>query len=533
MIEKFTVEKTIRKCRNCLIVFLTSGFFMIKSLSLALLVLSSSAVLADRIDECFRPGQRLTKNLVGIDGDEKIESFSRSGSALLPSAAKFETQLTTNTYYVYNSNYCVIESYTVIDTKCTAIDTKVALGRGNAEFKSLYNLNITIMNRAEIFAKLVKYNLADTSVMRLESAKKIIGLLVQKASQSELPLDWEDFKAHLESFVTANILSPFLVDEIIKTHELANKKALGFVPMTDVTIKENRGNSSFRSLFDLSKPEATRVQTINKLFNGFDYKTNKTNLARFMVEYASINGIPESWDQVVLMFQESVNKTIMSQAVAREIYRVNEEQNRAATGFQVSASKCVNVPRTANVNVVRPRVEREFLKEVSQKIVVNIQNAPLITNEVQRLSVSYSGSAQSTSVSSDSSYNTFQVIKEVSPEAIVFNLTGTRQKVTPPNTLAGNIVNSAGAFDIMLQNTGYNSKIDGTIEIYATFFETRTFLDTNLGSRIIGPKDGSLVKYLAQIKAQRGGRPVYAEVKMRYVGSSFYNSNYSQSITVR
>lgn len=506
---------------------------MIKSLSLALLVLSSSAVFADRVDECLRPGQRLTKVLIGIDGEEKIERFSRSGSALVPTDAKFETQLTTNTFNVYNSSYCVIESYTVIDTKCTIVDTNLALGRGNADFKSLYNLNLSIMNRAETFAKLVKYNLADTSVMRLESAKKIIDLLVQKASTSELPLDWEDFKAHLESFVTANILSPFLVDEIIKTHELANKKALGFVPMTDVTIQENRGNASFKSLFDLSKSETVRVQTINKLFNGFDYKTNKTTLARFMVEYASIIGIPESWDQVVLMFNESVKKTIMSQAVAREIYRVNEQQNRAASGFQVSATKCVNVPRNADVNVIRPRIEREFLKEVSQKIIVNVQNAPLITNEVQRLSVSYSGSFQTTNVSSDSTYNSFHVTKEVSPEAIVFNLTGTRQKVTPPNTLAGSIVNSAGAFDIMLQNSGYNSKIDGTIEIYATFFETRTFLDTNLGSRIISPKDGSLVKYLAQIKAQRGGRPVYAEVKMRYVGSSFYNSNYSQTITVR
>jgi hypothetical protein len=506
---------------------------MIKSLSLALLVLSSSAVLADRVDECQRPGQRLTKVLAGIDGDEKIERFSRAGNALIPAEAKFETSLTTNTFNVYNSNYCVIESYTVIDTKCTAVDTNMALGRGNSEFKSLYNLNITIMNRAETFAKLVKYNLADTSVMRLESAKKIIGMLVQKAAQSELPLDWEDFKAHLESFVSANILSPFLVDEIVKTHELANKKALGFVPMTDVTIKENRGNATFRSLFDLSKSEAVRVQTIIKLFNGFDYKTNKTNLARFMVEYASINGIPESWDQVALMFKESVNKTIMSQAVAREIYRVNEVQNRAASGFQISASKCVNLPRTAHVNVIRPRVEREFLREVNRKIIVNVKNAPLITNEVERLSVSFSGSVQSAKLIANSSYNIYSIEKNISDDTIVFDLNGSRQKVTPPNTLAGSIVNSAGAFDIMLQNSGYNSKIDGKIEIYATFFETRTFLDTNLGSRIISPKDGSLVKYLAQIKAQRGGRPVYAEVKMRYVGSSFYNSNYSQSITVR
>ena len=512
---------------------------MIKPTLMMFALLSTQAVLAARVDECKIPGTKLSSRLVGVVGDVKDARFERNGIADVLTNAKFETTLTTDTYNVMDSKFCVAEKYTYEEKECQSVDLNLALGRGNADFKSLYDLNRSIMNRAQLFANKIKYNAADASDVRLETAKKIVINLVNKAAASEIPTDWEDFSKQLNELVNESKLDAGTVGEILKVNEASNKKALGFTPMSDVKINELSGNAQFKSLFDLSKSEVNRVKILQSIFYSSE-KTLKgqvlsevTLLARFMIEYASINGIPESWDQVTLMLKEAATKKIITAEQARTMYRTDEVKNRQAAGFQASAQKCAMVPKDGVVNVIHSITEKEYLKQVSQNFVVNVANAPLLPGETEVFTVRFDGSVKGSNIYVNSYYNSYNYTPRIEDGTFSYDMSGVRQKVTPRNTLAGNLVNAAGVYDIMVQNKNYNPKIDGKIIVYATFYESKFLFDTDLGTRVIEPKDGNLVKYLSQIKGQTPGRVVYAKIKIKYENSSYYNNQFSESITIR
>lgn len=512
---------------------------MLKPTLIVLALLSTQNVFANRINECEKPGVKLSNRLIGIVGDQKDLRFERLGTSDILSTAKFEAKATTNTYQIFEAKYCEIENYSYEQKECKAIDLAIALGRGNAEFKSLYDLNKTIMNRAQLFAKKVLFNAADASEVRLETAKKIVILLVGKAASSEIPAHWDDLVIHLNALVAEGKLETLLVDEIIRVNELANKKSLGFLPLAEAIITEKSGNAEFKSLFDLSKTEANRIKVLQKIFYSSE-KTLKgqvlsevTTLARFLIEYASINGIPESWDQVTLMLKEAATRKILTNESARTMYRVEEVKNRSNAGFQAEASKCEMVKKDASVNVIRAKSEKQFYKEVSQSFTINTLNAPLLSGEREVYYLRYSGDVSSSRIFTESRFNSYTYTANIQNDALNFDLTGTRIKINPTNNLAGNLVNVGGIVDIMIQNKNYNPKIDGKITVLATFFETRFLFDTELGSRTIEPKDGNLVKYLSQIKAQNPGRQIYAKVKIKYENSSYYNNNYSETIILK
>ncbi len=512
---------------------------MFKPTLLVLAILSTQSAFAQRLDECKKPGTKLSSRIVSVTGDQKEARFDRSGTADLVSTAKFEVTLTTDTYNVLDSKYCVAEKYTYEEKQCLAVDLGLALGRGNADFKSLYDLNKTIMNRAQLFANKVAYNSADASDVRLEAAKKIVINLVNKAASSEIPTDWDTFSNHLNELVNEGKLEAATIGEILRVNEVSNKKTLGFTPMANVKVTEQSGNAQFKSLFDLSKSEVNRVKVLQSIF----YSTEKvlkgqvlneaTALARFLIEYASINGIPESWDQVTLMLKEAAAKKIISAETARTMYRTEETKNRLNAGFQATAQKCEMVQKDAVSNVIHSITEKEYLKEVSQNFVVNAANAPLLPGEAESFTLRYSGSLNSAAIYVNSYYNSYTYSVKEENGVVTYDMAGARQKVTPKNTLAGSLVNVGGVVDIMVQNKNYNPKIDGKVIVYATFYESRFLFDTDLGTRVIEPKDGNLVKYLSQVRGQNPGRAIYAKIKIKYENSSYYNNQFSETIVVR
>ncbi len=512
---------------------------MFKPALVVLVLLSTQGAFAARVDECLKPGAKLSTRLIGVVGDQKDARFDRAGSTDVLSTAKYEATVTTNTYEIFESTFCVAEKYTYQENVCQAVELGLALGRGNADFRALYDLNRSIINRAQLFANKILFNSADAGDVRLETAKRIVINLVSKAAITEIPTDWEDFSSHLNALASETKIEATTVDEILKVNEVANKKAFGFTPMANVKVTEQSGNVQFKSLFDLSKSEVARVKVLQSIF----YSSEKilkgqvlneaTGLVRFLIEYASINGIPESWDQVTLMLKEAAAKKIITTEAARTMYRIDEEKNRLASGFQASAQKCDLVSKDAVVNVIDTRNEKSFLKEVSQNFVVNVANAPILPGESESFFVRYSGNLSTAAILVNSYYNSYTYSAKANEGTLTFEMTGTRQKVTPKNTLAGSLVNVAGIVDIMIQNKNYNPKIDGKIIVYATFFESRFLFDTELGTRVIEPKDGNLIKYLSQIKVQTPGRVIYAKIKIKYENSSVYNNQFSETIVVK
>jgi hypothetical protein len=500
-------------------------------MTMSLILLSFSLVpfaYAERVNECSIPGMRLSSEFVGLISDESRAAFQRSGATDVPSEKTFSSDIVATISKNFKNKYCEVEHYTVEEQQCTRVDSSVALGRGNAILKSFYDLSSPTLTRSQSFLQNVSYDMNADATLRLETAKTIVNFLTKKASTSSIPTNWDDFASALNELAASGVVNKVIIDDLTINYLDQNKVILGFTPMKDVTIKEGAGNNSFKTLFDLSTSEFERVKVIQNSLLGLT-TTDKAILARSFIDFASNNGIPSNWAQFSLMLKSSADQKILSESELKDITGKNEFTNRANLGFEIEAKKCVAVVRDAQVNVITERMEREFQSKSTKKVTISVANAPLLPGESEEFTAHYDG-LNPAFVTVNSSFNTYEVSSKSTGDELSFSLTGKRVRVAARNTSYAMIIKTNDMLDVSYQNKGYNPKVGGKVTVIVDFYETRFWGDKLLGSRIVTPVDGNLVKYLAQVKMLDASKKPYIVIKMKYEGSGFYTEDFTEKV---
>lgn len=496
---------------------------MLKLMSLVCFsFLSISMVHADRVDECSHPGEKIGSEFVGLVSEPIKRNFQRSGGPEIPSNKEFSGEVSTVISKNYRNQYCTKVTYSVEETKCSSVDIDLALGRGNAIFKSFYDLSQSLLKRSQLFSQTLQYDASSDPTTRLETAKVIVTFLVSKASEKLLPTKWENFTELLNELVITGKITQATLDGI--ENGVGNKAALGFLPAKDTKITEGEGNRTFNSLFNLSISEYDRVQIIENYLVGIS-TSNKYVLAKDFIEFASVNGIPATWAQLDLMFKALVEKNSLSQVEYQNVIGRYEMSNRNNLGFKIEASRCTKVMRSATVNEVQEKFEKEFQSRATKKVNLLFTEAPLLFNEVESATITYD-ELSPTTIEVNSKFNKFSITSSTGHNELTFNLKGERIKVTPKNTSFAQILKTGDVLDMFYQNTSYNPRV-GKVVVYVDFYERRFFADKFLGTRQLVPVDGNLVKYLAQVKMQNSSKAPYILVKMKYENSPYYNGEFS------
>ena len=496
--------------------------------SLGLILLLSMPAMAQRMNECPVPGQILSTDYRGESSDTVSNSHRRSGSADIPVSAEFAGNIRTKIYKNFRDRICRTESYQHQERVCDRISPDLALGRGNEVLASLYDLHNTTLKRAEIFSRNVRYRPNSTPAERLESARLVVTTLAKAAAVQGTPKTWDDFSLVLQGAVADGSLQQFLVDEIILTHEAPNKRALGYLPLEGAIVHEGRGNGRLNQIFDLDITPEHRAARINKLLTGLTIGTAR-KLSQSIVVFASVNGIPSNWNQFVLMLKDSKIQGAISEKEFRQVTVDYEDVNRDAMGFEVNAQICRLEMQIRYVNVIRIHDRKHVDREASRNYKINIAGAPLLTGEDEVFSVRYDG-FNSPSLYAPSEYNTYRISQGQEGDATKFDLTGSRKRIKPVNSLVVKLDRSGSISTLQIQNTAFNAKVASKVIVKVEFYDRKIFKDKKLATETYELTDGAMKTITAAI---RNKEVDYVQVSMKVVGSAYYNDEFSSEIKIK
>ncbi|MFP5384652.1 MAG: hypothetical protein ACLGHN_01140 [Bacteriovoracia bacterium] len=496
--------------------------------SLGLILLLSMPAMAQRMNECPVPGQVLSTDYRGESSDIASNSHRRAGSAEIPVSAAFSGSIRTKIYKNFRDRVCRTESYQHQERVCNRISPDLALGRGNEVLASLYDLHNTTLKRAEIFSRNVRFQQTTAPAERLESARLVVTALAKSAAVQGTPKSWDDFSLVLQGAVADGSLQQFLVDEIILTHQAANKRALGYLPLEGAIVNEGRGNGRLNQLFDLDITPEHRAARINKLLTGITIGTAR-KLSQTIVVFASINGIPSNWNQFVLMLKDSRDQRVISDKEFHQVTVDYEDVNRDAMGFEVNAQVCRLEMQTRYVNVVRLHDRKHVDREVFRNYQISVAGAPLLTGEDEVFSVRFDGFS-APSLYAPSEYNTYRVTQGQEADVTKFDLVGSRKRIKPSNSLVVKLDRSGSISTLQIQNTAFNAKVSAKVVVKVEFYDRRIFKDKRLATETYELTDGALKTITAAI---RNKEVDYVKVSMQVVGSSYYNDEFSSEIKIK
>lgn len=498
-------------------------------MSLGLILLMSLPAMAQRMNECPRPGQILHTDYTGETSDAVSRSHTRQGDHSIPQNAMFNGGLRTKIYKNYTDRICRSESYIHQERICDRVSPDLALGRGNQVLASLYDLHNSTLKRADIFARNVRFQQASLPSDRLESATQVVTVLAKAAAVSGLPRSWEEFSVVLQGGVVDGSLSQFVVDEIILTNAEANKRALGFYPLQGVKVTEGNGNGRLNQIFDLGLSPEHRAKRIEKLITGVNARTARA-LSSQVVIFAAANGIPNTWNQFVLMMRDARNANIISDRDLREITVDYEDVNRDAMGFQITAELCRVENQTRYHNVVRVDYRKILDREVSHNYQIKISGAPLVNGESENFYVSYDGFS-APKLTMPNTLNSYNIAMSQNGDSISFDLTGKRNQVKPQNTLKVKLNRSGKVSTLQIQNTNYNPSVGGKILVRVKFYNDRFLRSSqHLATETYELTDGNLKVITAAI---RNKEVDFVQASMQITGSSYFSSEFSDEIKAK
>ena len=497
--------------------------------SLGLILLLSLPAMAQRMDECPRPGQILQTDYTGESSDVASASHRRQGDHNIPVDASFNGGLRTRIYKNFRDRVCRSESYIHQERICDRISPDLALGRGNQVLHSLYDLHNSILKRADIFSRNVRFQTAITPAERLESARLVVSALAQDAALRGIPRSFEEFSTVLQASVANGSLQQFLVDEIILTHAEANKRSLGFLPLPGAIINEGRGNGRLNQVFDLGLSPEHRAKRIEKLITGVTPQLSRT-LSRSFIVFASSNGIPSSWNQFVLMMKDARQSGEVNERQFYNIVIENEDVNRNAMGFDIDAKVCRIENQTRYQNVVRIQDRKNLDREVSHNYQITLAGAPLANGESEVFNVYYDGFKAPT-LSLTEAYNSYRTSQVIEGNTIKFNLEGTRKQVKPENTLKVKLNRSGKVSTLQIQNLNFNPKVGGKVTVQIKFYNDRFLRSSKLlATESYDLNDGNLKVITAALKSKDVD---YVKVSMKITGSSYYNDEFSDEVKAK
>lgn len=488
--------------------------------------------LAQRQHECYRPGTMLSRDYVGVSGDSVSNAFNRSGDQNIPSTATLSGVLTTKTFRNYRETHCVTRQHSYQENVCHDVDLDRAIGRGNDNFRSIFNLNVTLLKRAETFAQTVSYGSGRPSAERLDLATNIVKNLTRLAATSAIPRSWTEFSDMLKKVMEEGFITLAEFEDITKVNVEKNKKSLGFTPMDGVTFSEGKGNGKLRRIFDLGNSAQARAGMIKSLLVGINAQT-ATVFSTSFIDFAGSNGIPETWNQFVLMVKHALTKGLISESVFTAVTATYEKENRRNMGFELSATLCKVETRTQDVNVIETQSSREFIQSVSRNYHVNVYNAPLLSGEKETLTVMFDGLAPVT-VNYTNTFNTYRIVSStMDGDVEKVQLEGARKRVTPNNTIVAQLVRDGKFVNVNLQQPDFNAKVGGRVVVQVKYYEKITlwpdrhvYTDAYL---ITGPQ---MMSFKPRVALSKPNRKASAEVSVQIQGSPYYNENFSTVKTV-
>ncbi len=497
------------------------------TLSAILLMSSMTMAFAQQRDECPRPGIIQSKEM-DMTGIEESNSHQRLGSASIDETFSVKGSIRTRIFKNYVDRVCVAKPYVENREVCEPVPTDVALGRGNATLRNVYNLGVSLLDRAQNFASNVKYSDYKNSNERLSEAMSVVRALSNAAMVRGLPTSMDDLALVLNEAMKRGEISYSVMEEITVTFRAYNENALGFRPLPGVRVKQGTGNGRLNAIFDFTQTPQTRANMLQQLIIGVPSRAAMA-LSNSFISYASMNGIPNSWDGVVLMMRNAVSQNVITEGDLQMMTVQYEDVNRKNLGYEVSAEACRMTEINRSYNVVEVRNRQELARTVTMPYEINIQGAPLLAGEKESMVLTTNG-LRNLDLRLNSSYNRYQVKGVEQGGVMKFSVTGSRLAVRPPNTLKVKFDRRGDILNIRVANPGYNPKIGGKVVIKVRYINGGMFNDKTLGTETL-ELDGS--REIAKTADFRNKEVDFVKVSMQIIGSAYYSQEASEEVKAK
>lgn len=497
------------------------------TLSAILLMSSMNMAIAQQRDECPRPGLIQSKE-IDMTGVEESNSHQRIGSANIEETFSVKGSLRTRIFRNFVDRVCVEKPYVETKEVCEPVPVDVALGRGNATLRGIYNLGVNLSDRARDFASNIKYSDYKNSTERLAEAMSIVRVLSNAAMMRGLPRSMDDVAQVLNEAMTRGEISYAVMEEITVTYRAYNENALGFRPLPGVRVNQGTGNGRLNTVFDFGQTPQTRATRLQQILIGVPSRA-AMELSNSFISYASMNGIPNSWDGLVLMLRNSVAQRVITEGDLQMITVQYEDVNRANLGFEVSAEACRMAQINRSYNVVEVRNRQEMARTVTQPYEINIQSAPLLAGEKESMVLTTNG-LRNLDLRLNSSFNKYQVKGIEQGGVMKFTVVGSRLAVEPPNTLKVKFDRRGDILNIRVANTGYNPKIGGKVMITVRYINGGFLSDKTLGTETY-ELDGN--RELVQTAKFRNKEVDFVKVSMQIIGSPYYSQKASDEVKAK
>ncbi len=495
------------------------------------LFLSISAFAQE--NQCSTPGQVLAREFLKLSGEETKKPFYREGHVNISMGGFLRGDITARTFKDYRETFCFAKTYSTVETVCTPVSLGDALGRGNETLRSLFDLNLSLLSRAEIFAKAVAFFPEATSAERLSFSRQIVVSLGRQASAVGIPQNWESFSNMLTAVVTAGEIPQSVLDQIVTVNVEKNKKSLGFKPMEGVTMTEGKGNGKLQKFFNLQLSVKVRSDLIRTTLVGVGERSAE-KLSVSFIEFATSNGIPTSWDQFLLLMKASQASGAISEAELLMIIAENETENRVALGFEQSAKICKEVTQTRTVNILEKRDVKDFLANVVKKFEIQLSQAPLLIGEREDYNVMFDGLSK-IALNYTNQFNAYTTTSYTDANGVVkMSVTGARKQVTPRNNIGAGIKRNGKLINVVLQNKDFSPQVQGRVLVKVVFFEEiPLWPDYKLGTKIFELASGDVSEFATQLALRNVGRKVRLDVSVQVLGSAYFNDQSSAVVEVK
>ncbi len=479
-------------------------------------------------NQCPIPGQVLARELIRLSGEEVKKDFFREGNLTAPADGFLKGEISAKTFKNYRETFCLAKEFTFEETVCEPVPLGDALGRGNEILRSLFDMNLPLLSRAEVFAKNVAFFNEAPSAERLSFSRQIVVSLGRQASISGIPKSWDSFSNMLSSMVTGGDLPQSVLDQITTVNLENNKKALGFRPMDGTTISEGKGNGKLQRFFNLQLSIKVRSDLIRNTLIGVSESTSQ-KLSVSFIDFASSNGIPVSWDQFLLLMKASLAAGAIPETEFAAVLTDNETENRMALGFEQSAEICKNVVRTRMVNVLEKRVVQDFFQNVLKNFEIEISKAPLLNGEREEYNVTFDGLSQ-VALNSTTRFNSYLTSNYSDENGLVkFKVAGTRNQVTPRNNIGAGIKRNGKLINVVLQNKDFSPMVGGRVLVNVDIYEEiSSWPDRFLGSKVFELNNGDMGEFASQISLRNPDRKIRLDVSVQVLGSVFFNNRWSK-----
>lgn len=496
---------------------------------LPLLLLPQLGQGKDPVDECLKPGEVISRSFSHLQGDPVEYKFSRAGKSKISQDFEFTQNLRTIVYSVYKEIFCEKKSYSKQIEKCELIERDVALGHGNAVFKSFFDARTPLARRSSLFARKVDFALSWENSQRLALANDIVKEFVNWMIQNgSLPKGQHDYREMIQTLVEKNILSLEIADELVRQRNLS---VLGLVPPKGVQITEGTGNDLFFQLFDFRLSIHERARLVKENLKGGNFDVLKAKeIANHLILFANTNGVPESWDQFILMFQYMVQQRVISENLYKSFLNTNEFSNREVFGFQIEAKICKMETIWDHYNKVSERATREFNERSEVKVTLTGSSAPILSGENENFEVSYNGVTKP-QLRVQSRFNTYNLTDNWSKsrnESISFSATGKRKQVSPANTLEAQLIYENRSMMLNIRDKFLHPEVLTGTTVEVEVFEKRPLWFDKKIKTLNLALTSSQQSFSLNVTKPRNNK-VYARIRLKRE-SVFFNRQWSRQI---